>query len=230
MQFYDMLMKYYDDIFPYSEETYRFLKNHVNEGEKILDIGSATGSYVKKFDSEGFNVLGVDRTDFMRRDYPLVLCDMSDLPFKKESFDMIYSIGNTLVHAKSRSDFAKVISSCISMLKSGGKFIFQILNYDKIFGENIKKLPTIETDNLSFERDYEYENLSKIVFKGSLKIKKEGNYTLVSETELLPITFDEIKWVVGKSGSNFVQFYGDFSGKKFFKTDSFMNISVFYKK
>lgn len=230
MNFYGMLMKYYDDIFPYSDETYQFLKSYAIEGGNILDVGSATGNYVKKFSSEGFNVVGVDKFDFMSRDYSLVLGDMADLPFKKESFDMIYSIGNTMVHAKSREAFSKIISDCIYILKPRGKFIFQILNYDKILEENIKKLPTIETSNLFFERDYEYENISKIIFKGTLKIKGEDSCILVSETDLLPITFDEIKWVADKSGANFVQFYGDFSGKKFFKTDSFMNISVFHKK
>lgn len=228
MDFYSMLMKYYDDIFPYSDETYQFLKSYTIKGGNILDIGSATGSYVKKFSSEGFNVVGIDKFDFMRRDYSMVLADMEDLPFKKESFDLIYSIGNTMVHAKNRGAFSKIISDCISLLKPNGKFIFQILNYDMILGENIKKLSTIEADNIIFERDYEYENRSKIIFKGTLKTKDGA--VLVSETELLPITFDEIKWVASKSGANFVQFYGDFSGKKFFKTDSFMNISVFYKK
>ncbi len=224
--FYKTLSKYYDKIFPFDEDTYNFLKTFTKEGDRILDIGSATGAYVKQFEKDNFSAVGLEYTKDFDKDYNLLLGDMHNLPFKKESFDFIYSIGNTLVHAKTRGDFANIVSSAMDLLKPKGAFLFQILNYDRILDNKIKRLPDIIADNIVFERHYEYENPSKISFKGILKMNNEQ---YEAETNLIPITFEEVKWVAGKSKANFVQFFGDFSGRKFFKPESFMLISVFYK-
>lgn len=227
MEFYDMLSRYYDSIFPFSEETYHFLKSHIEmDNATVLDIGSATGSYVKQFNSDGIKAFGIDLSDFGKT-YPFVKGSMSALPFKNESFDIIYSIGNTLVHAKSRKEFAQIMEDAFFLLKPKGRLILQILNYDRILNNNIKKLPDITTEECTFERYYEYENQGKITFKGVLTVN-DSKYS--STVELIPVTFDEVKWVADKVKAHFVRFYGDFSGSKFFKNDSIMLIAVFYKQ
>lgn len=229
MDFYNMLKKYYDEIFPFSTETYNFLKQFVNEWGNVLDIGSATGKYISHFRDDGYHAIGLDKFDFSVKSNDLVLGDMANLPFKENSFDFIYSIGNTLVHAKTRGEFADIILNCMKLLKPGGKFLFQILNYDRILDNNIKQLPDITTENLRFQRYYEYENESKIIFKGILRFSN-SNQEYESEIPIIPIRMDEVKWVAGKSKANFVQFFGDFSGKKFFKPESFMLIAIFFKQ
>lgn len=224
--FYKMLSKYYDKLFPFDEDTYNFLKSFTKKGDKILDIGSATGSYIKQFEKEGYDVTGLEFSKDFIRDYNLLIGDMHNLPFKSGSFDFIYCIGNTLAHAKSRGDFSKIVTSSLELLKPKGVFLFQILNYDRILDNEIKRLPDIVVEDIIFERYYEYENQSKIEFKGVLK---HSDTQYKSKTTLIPITLEEIKWVAGKSKVNFVQFFGDFSGKKFFKPESFMLISVFHK-
>lgn len=224
--FYKMLSKYYDSIFPFEEITYNFLKSFVKEDSKILDIGSATGSYVKRFFNDGLDALGIEYSKDFNHDYNLLLSDMHNLPFKPESFDFIYSIGNTLAHAKSRSHFVNIITTVMQLLKPKGVFLFQILNYDRILENNIKRLPDIKTDNIVFERHYSYDNPSKIDFTGILRTNDE---TYESQTTLIPITFEEIKWAVGKAKANFAQFFGDFYGNKFFKPESFMLIAALHK-
>lgn len=222
-----MITRYYDNIFPFSEETYHFLKSHLDIGDTtVLDIGSATGSYVREFNNDGIKAFGIDLSNFAKT-YPFVKGSMSDLPFKNEIFDLIYSIGNTLVHAKNRKEFAQIIEDAFLLLKPKGKLILQILNYDRILSNNIKKLPDILTDDCTFERYYEYQNQGKITFRGVLTVN-DNKYS--STVELIPITFDEIKWVADKVKPHFVRFYGDFSGSKFFKSDSVMLIAVFYKQ
>ncbi|PMP72900.1 MAG: hypothetical protein C0187_00770 [Calditerrivibrio nitroreducens] len=224
--FYKILSEYYDEIFPFEEDTYNFLKLFTSNSDKVLDIGSATGSYVKRFNNDGIQAYGVELSLDFNKDYSLIISDMHHLPFRPESFDFIFSIGNTLAHAKSRSDFANIIDYVMKLLKPKGKFLFQILNYDRILDNNINRLPDITNGNVTFERYYSYENPSKIEFIGVIK---NGTQTFESKTTLIPITFEEVKWVAGKVKTNFVQFFGDFKGKKYFKPDSFMLIAVFNK-
>lgn len=224
--FYKMLSVYYDEIFPFDEDTYNFLKSFTSKSDVVLDIGSATGSYVKRFNDDGIQAYGVEFSLDFNRDYNVIISDMHHLPFRPESFDFIFSIGNTIAHARSRSDFANIIDYGMKLLKPSGKFLFQILNYDRILDNNIKQLPEIATDKVIFERYYSYENPSKIEFTGVIK---NGTQSFESKTTLIPITFEEVKWVAGRVKTNFVQFFGDFKGKKYFKPDSFMLIAVFNK-
>ncbi|MCX8084818.1 MAG: class I SAM-dependent methyltransferase [Calditerrivibrio sp.] len=228
MDFYKMLYKYYDKLFPISNETYNFLKSFVDLESKILDIGSATGAYVNMFRHDGFEAVGLEYLSEFAKGYTVIMGDMHCLPFKKESFNFIYSIGNTLVHAKSRGDFCKIVTDCIELLKPQGVFLFQILNYGRILENRIDELPEINADDgeVRFKRRYCYSDPGKIKFIGEISIKGD---CYNSDIDLIPITMDEIKWVANKAGVRFVQFFGDFDGSKFIKDDSFMLIPVFYK-
>lgn len=229
MKFYEMLNKYYDEIFPFSKSTYDYIKDLSPENANVLEVGSATGKYVNALNKKDFDALGLEYSKiFMEHPYEKVMGDMHNLPFKKEKFDTVFCIGNTLAHSVSRNEVHKVLYSAYSLLKPKGNLVVQTVNYDRICANNIKELGTIETSNVKFERYYEYSYDEQVVFKGIITDKKT-NEKQSSEVDLVPVFYEDFIKASSRTGSSFVRFNGDFDYGKFHKNESFMTVVTFTK-
>lgn len=88
-------------------------------GEKILDLGCARGFYVKKLENYTDEILGVDAcSNFIKkRVTPRVKYgDVTNLDFKDNSFDKIYSMHV----AEHIADLEKFFSEAARILRPGG--------------------------------------------------------------------------------------------------------------
>jgi len=229
MRFYEVLNNYYDEIFPFDEDIYHYIKNSSSNAKNILEVGSATGKYIKSLENDGFNAVGLeyDRI-FMSYPYNIIIGDMHFLPFKPSMFGTVVCIGNTLAHAKNSTEVQKILYQSFSLLSPGGSLIVQTVNYDRIFAHNIKELPLIETESLRFERYYEYNNEKTLFFNATLTDKKT-NEKYSSTITLTPVFFDDYIKAASRVGASFVNFNGDFRYSKLSKYESFMTIAVFTK-
>lgn len=96
----------------------RFLKKIQQHAKgKILDVGCATGFLQKHFS----NIIGIDLTHKLLKQNknPSICANAEKMPFKNESFDVVYSI-NLLEHAKKPDH---VVAECARVSKKGGKII-----------------------------------------------------------------------------------------------------------
>jgi SAM-dependent methyltransferase len=117
----------------------------------VLDLGCGTGEHSRFYHSEGYTVLGVDRSESMiekATDTPcppglrFILGDLVDLETIVEgSFGAAVSLGNTLVHLTDEDQMMKGLRGVIHRLVPGGIFLFQFLNYERIFEKGIRHLP-----------------------------------------------------------------------------------------
>ncbi|WP_022850921.1 class I SAM-dependent methyltransferase [Limisalsivibrio acetivorans] len=226
-EFYEMLSKYYDSIFPFSDTTFSFLRKHCPDGGSVLDIGSATGSYVNAFKSYGYDAVGIEPEESLAAgNENVVKGDMRDLPKTfRGRFNLITCIGNTLVHTHSAGEAALALTGFCQSLKPNGKCVVQILNYARILEEGVTELPPIETDQLTFLRSYERTG-RYIKFKGRICL---GDDVLDSNTFLYPLTAEELRQGALIAGFNRIDFYGDFQGSDFNRSSSFMCVAVLSK-
>lgn len=230
MIFYKSIAKYYQYIFPLNREQVNFIKERqCDSNSKILDIGCAVGDlsialsdvYEKvvaiDLDSEMINLARENSKHINNIGFDVVnMLDVSNI-FEQNSFDSAICLGNTLVHLDSQDAICQLFKSIRYILKSKGKFIFQIINYDRIFDGNLKKLPTIENETVKFERNYLYSPTdSNIIFSTILTIKST-NKKLYNKVPLLPVRKDEIERLLLEAGFKSIVFYGNFRGDPFTK-------------
>jgi glycine/sarcosine N-methyltransferase len=222
MEFYRILSKAYDEVFPFSEETFTFLKSYANGA--VLDVGCATGAYVKRFHDEGITAEGIEYVpELIKYRKNVSVGDMRNL---SEDFDgkfsLVYCIGNTLAHCNGTTDAEAILKGFAKALEPKGTCIIQILNYDKILESRPSELPLIKTESTTFRRGYIYTN-NAIIFKGTLTV---DDATHTSDVQLYPLTLSELNYTAVKSGFTLKEVYGSYSKAPFDVNASFPLIAV----
>lgn len=236
MVFYDAISKYYDIIFPVSQDTVQFLAECIGAPNKsVLDVACGTGDYSIELDKLGLDLTAVDidkemikalTEKIISKESPVkcLQADMQELStkFDKGSFDAVYCIGNSLVHLDSLDKIETFFKDVHSLLTKGGTFIFQIINFDRVISKNIKSLPSLvnEAVPLKFERFYNYED-GKIAFKTILSVEDR---TIENEIYLTPLLYDETVSMLSNAGFKEIHAYGDFKKGAYEKENSFMLI------
>lgn len=121
------------------------------KGKMFLDVGVGTGGYAKAVMDKGGRVIGIDLSLAVEAaqenignyaNCNIIQADLFNLPFKREVFDGIYSIG-VLHHTP---NCKKAFQGLIHFLKKGGVisiWVYSVQHRLKIFvSENLRKITT----------------------------------------------------------------------------------------
>lgn len=227
MKFYEILVKYYDDIFPENQNTYSFLREGLEPGDKVLDVACGTGSYTIHLIRDGIAACGLDLEEAMieKADKKaaregvspdFVVSDMLNIELVSDGgLRRIYIIGNSLVHLKSMDEVRAFLKSAYDLLSEEGDLIIQIINYERILSQDIDHLPTIQVPEkgIQFERNYNYDvSSSTIEFASILSTQDESRE---SSVYLLPLLKDELVTELTKIGFKDIEVYGNFNKDPF---------------
>jgi ubiquinone/menaquinone biosynthesis C-methylase UbiE len=225
MEFYSELSDFYDIVFPTDSGTVEFLSNSLKPDSKILDLACGTGDYSIALAKTGYNVRGIDLSGEMiikakdkakGLNVDFVEYDMTKANnvFKNEKFDLIFCIGNSIVHLSTKIEIEKFISNIYKMLTYNGIMIIQIINFDRIFKYGIRSLPTIEKPDkgITFIRRYDYENRNVIDFNTEI-IYSDGNKEkkFYNSVVLIPLLHRELDNMIKSAGFKKAEFYGGFN-------------------
>ena len=221
MALYENIAEFYDEIFPLKQTRLDFIDSFLKNNLKVLDIGCATGELALALAKKSHHLVGIDldgkmialagqkakkqglKTEFFIKDMTRIGED-----FSPASFDAVFCFGNTLVHLENPKKMKEVFIGIHKVLKSGGIFLVQVVNYDRILSEGVKELPLLESEHFTFRREYCYDEIDhRIRFLTHLTIKKNGEVIKSSET-LYPLTFRELKDALDHAGFSKLQFFG----------------------
>ena len=223
--FYESIAKVYDYIFPKNRKQLEFIESieKIENKEKILDIGCATGNLTELLGERTENVIGIDLDRELIKEAKLknprlIFENMNmleiDKSFEENNFARIVSFGNTLVHLDNIGEIKVFFEKVYKLLKKEGYFIVQIINYDRVIDKNIKSLPTIDNEKIEFIRDYNYHfNTGKVDFITKLTIKEE-KIEIKNNIKLLAIRKNEIEKILLDLKFKNIEFYGSFIGEK----------------
>ena len=227
MSFYQQIASYYHHIFKINVNQVDFIKSKIPESDgKLLDIGCGIGTLSFELSNYYKNVLGIDMDAEMIRaalskkevtSKPIQFIQLSMLELNasidKNSIDGIICFGNTLVHLNSINEIEDFLQQSKAVLKSNGKLLLQIVNYDKILSNNIKQLPIIENDEIIFERNYCYHKQENKIDFNTRLIVKETQQIIDNSIELFPVLKNELAPLLNKAGFNNCNYYGNFKKK-----------------
>ena len=228
-KFYSEISKYYDYIFPTGDGQLNLIKEVAGKPPKnILDIACGSGGYSKHLSDAGYNVTAIDLDETMveklrgkDRNIQVHVMDMLDIHKLNNNYDLLFSIGNSIVHLENNKEILEFLYKCRGILKPGGHIIIQTVNYDRVLIKDIKNLPTIENKevDLIFQRHYDYlPEEHKIDFKTILQV---GGETLENSVLLHPITSKELTESLIAAGFKNIQLYGSFKKDEYNPLSSF---------
>ena len=225
MNFYQELSEVYDIVFPENQETINFLNKDLSPNAYILDIACGTGGCALALGNIGHRVVGIDLDKSMleiakaKSKSPNVNfkeCDMTKIgeQFYGEKFDLVYCIGNSIVHLQDKQKIQNLINEIYNKLTSQGTCIIQIINYDRIIDENITSLPTIsrEEQGVKFIRNYEYKReMDLVYFNTELIVEENGeDKHYENSVPLITLRSDELASMLKEAGFSNVDLFADF--------------------
>ncbi len=254
--FYTSITENYDNIFPLNDIKKNFLATELEyqsyKANNILDLGCSTGQTDIFLAEKLYNcsVTGIDLDKEMIQYAKDKILDNSELKtkinfliqdmrtvdslFRVRSFNSIICLGNSFVHLLEEEERKSLLRQVFTLLKPGGKFIMQIINYENILANNIKSLPLIDNEKVKFTRNYKYLKTKNIIeFSTDLEVKavKESE-NITNLIELYPLRFSEVSELFSNSGfdEENVKYYGNYSREDFQENSSYNLIVVAQKR
>jgi 2-polyprenyl-3-methyl-5-hydroxy-6-metoxy-1,4-benzoquinol methylase len=234
MSFYAEFSAYYEQIFPFRQKTFDFLKAYLSSGAKrILDLGCGSGHYCGNFAQMGFEATGIDLDIDMintaKGKYPKVdfqCFDIRDISQVAKRYDLIFCIGNVAAHI-TKKQFEELIIKLKNNLVNGGIWIFQVKNWDYILKQKRYQFPQIyiKESGLRFHREYSKISNKEITFETLLKSNERTIFK--DSVALYPVASDEYLEIHKNFGYELVGFYSDFTKAAYVKDKDLAGIYVF---
>ena len=224
-QFYTSIAPHYQYIFPFNPAQIEFLRNVLPyNGARVLDVGCATGDLAFALTHFGFPTWAFDfdaqmvqiaqktkQEDSMFPVFEQLDMRQIDERFPEAYFDTVICFGNTLVHLLTDDDIRKFIQATFKVLSPEGKLTIQILNYQHILENQIKSLPLIDNEHISFERKYEFGDKSGLIdFNTKLTVKSTGQ-EIKNSTKLYSIRQNKLQEILEEAGFSAIEFFGGFN-------------------
>ncbi len=200
----------------------------------VIDLGCGTGEHSRFLAGEGFQALGLDRSETMlakAQEKPLppnlqfVLGEIQNLEAVVNGrFGAAISLGNVLVHLTELQELERAFASLAHVLESGGIFLFQILNYERVFEKNIRHLPLNfrqeEDGEIIFVRLMEFLDEGRIRFcpttlKYNPKVDPPVQVVRTRMTEIRGWRQADLLPLLQSVGFRILSIYGDMKGGPF---------------
>ena len=240
--FYTSIAPHYQHIFPFNPAQIEFLRQVLPyNGARVLDVGCAIGELAFALTHFGFPTWAFDfdaqmiqmaqKNKSEEAMFPVFeQLDMRTIGerFPEAYFDTVICFGNTLVHLQNADEIQQFIEASFQVLSPEGKLTIQILNYQYIIDNQIKSLPTIDNDEIRFERNYEFESDAELIdFNTRLTVKSTGQ-EIKNSTKLYAIRKKKLQDLLEKNGFTAIEFFGGFNREPL--TDSCLPLVVSCQK
>ena len=223
MPLYNDLSAVYDIIFPENRAATEFLSKDLKAKSRVLDIACGSGNYSIALAEKGHDVTGIDldetmigaalrKTKGMRVSFTAGDMLNIDRMFSGQRFDLIFCIGNSLVHLPNRESVSEFAQKVSALLEPQGTCLIQIVNYDRIVKYHIESLPSIEKkdEGVTFVRNYEFIEQSEHIRFNTEIIS--GGEKIANSVQLLALQSAAMVSILRPAGFEKIRLFGGYDG------------------
>ncbi len=208
------------------------------ENPRVLDMACGSGRHSISLASRGAEVIGIDSSKSMilaaeehARDQGVkpefIVGDMENIRTTVEGLlDLIVCLGNSLALVNDIDTLKKVVRDVFQMLKDGGSFVIQVLNFEEIHWSGFRNFPmkTGKLNNgeeITFARLFEHSDypFSSTLVMSAFRKKDDEWTSEVSTQKVLNLKHDQMKSILQETGFNSVEIYSNYSRLSFEKKD-----------
>ena len=238
MSSFDEITLAYDNSIDWDARLKRempFLLENLNksEGNQVLDMACGTGRHSVELATHGMKVVGFDSSQAMigfaidlaqergaRVDFHVA--DMMDFRSVADGpFDEVLCLGNSLALLPSVEDLKRVVTSVYSVLRPGGFFIVQVLNFQEILSTGFRFFPikggvTSKKEDVIFSRFYEHGESSHSTLVACSFVKQNRDWVTNISTQLvLHSDLELMRGALESAGFSELEFFSDYSQTPF---------------
>lgn len=227
-EFFDSASLFYDKMIN-AEKSLRnksdLFKQISTPGKKAADLGCGTGIDSIALALNGFEVDAFDISGSMI-EKAKINCEQKNVPvnfFKhqihlippefNEQYNIIVSLGNTMANID-LDILEKSLKRIRDLLITGGKAIFQILNFDRILNQSERIISVTKNESDYFIRFYDFLE-SSINFNIMRFDKNNLSSRSIITTTLYPHTYRDIDLILNKIGFKKIEYFGGLNRIKF---------------
>jgi glycine/sarcosine N-methyltransferase len=229
--FYDLIADQYDAMIEFDkriEKEARILKPWIEQYgvKRAADMGCGTGVHTLALGSLGVETVGFDISGRMLYHARNRAADRENVSFERGDFlspslglrggfDLILCLGNSLPHAESRQELARILGYWISNLLPGGRIVAQLLNYERILKTRERIVNIRRIGETTIVRFYDFTE-PRITFN-VLTISAENDVIehRMNSTLLLPITAEDVLRAAAEAGCGEVTLFSTLAREPF---------------
>lgn len=239
--FYELLAKHYDSIFPAEPQIVDFLADRLgsgpwgprspgSDGLLVIDAACGTGNYTDALVRCGFDCRGFDASEAMianarrgNRRGEFEVRNLQDLRGVGGPANGLFCIGNSLPHLPSFDAVWDVLSDAGRVLVPGSPVIVQTVNFARFTGDEEIELPPVERPDVTMTRSYRPGGESDtVIFHAELATA--AGERAAGDTPLLVLSREALIDAARDAGFSDMTMYGAYDGSAYDRSDSFLMI------
>jgi SAM-dependent methyltransferase len=191
---------------------------------KVLDLCCGQGRHSLELARRGFQVVGVDlseallyaarkRAESEGLSVTFLHCDMREIDFADE-FDAVINMFTSFGYLESEAEDEKVLGKVAQALKSGGKFLLDVVNRDRLVRDFQAREWHAADEGWLVLEERTFDHLSGRMETRWVCVARDGvRYERLSSVRLY--TTSELRTMLERAGLKVTNLFGDYDGSPY---------------